>query len=395
MATRPQAIRFFQSRAERNPRDFISLTTLGQLHVLHARETMDTGEYDRAEAAFQRALRINPRHAAAHAGLASVVMARHRFAEALQLAGRALELDPRSQQAQLTIADALMELGRYDEARSKYEELGRRNSGPAVLARLARWEELCGRRDKAIKLLGEALDKHRKAGGAAADAAWYKLRIGEMYFDGGNLRRANDWFEAALKDVDGYVPALLALGKVRGAQGRFVEAIALYEQVIATHPDFDHLGELADVCDKAGQTERAESYRRRALAGADPASLPEWERRHLVLFYCNNDIRLAEALALAHRDLQERQDIHSNETLAWALYKNGRAAEAADAMKQAMKLGTQDAEMFYHAGLIEQALGNTEAARERLQKALRINPYFSFAGSDYARQVLREIDGLR
>ena len=41
---------------------------------------------------------------------------------------------------------------------------------------------------------------------------------------------------------------------------------------------------------------------------------------------------LSQAVALAEQDLDSRPDIHGYDTLAWALYRNGRFDEAAKAL---------------------------------------------------------------
>ena len=63
-------------------------------------------------------------------------------------------------------------------------------------------------------------------------------------------------------------------------------------------------------------------------------------------------------------------------------------AEAASAMKLAMREGTQDAQLFYHAGTIEHALGHAETARAQLTRALALNAYFHPAQPAIARATL-------
>jgi lipoprotein NlpI len=55
-----------------------------------------------------------------------------------------------------------------------------------------------------------------------------------------------------------------------------------------------------------------------------------------------------------------------------------------------MTLGTNDAMLFYHRGMIEQALGGPHrvAARIDLERALALNPYFSSDGARAARAAL-------
>jgi hypothetical protein len=61
--------------------------------------------------------------------------------------------------------------------------------------------------------------------------------------------------------------------------------------------------------------------------------------RDLALFYADHDIKLDEALALAHKEFEVRHDIYTWDALAWALYKNGKYQEASDAIDNALRPG--------------------------------------------------------
>ena len=60
-------------------------------------------------------------------------------------------------------------------------------------------------------------------------------------------------------------------------------------------------------------------------------------------------------------------------------------------MEQAFKLGTKDANLDYHAGLIQLRLGNKSKAKEHLAKALAHNPVFSLHAED-ARKALEALE---
>ena len=80
------------------------------------------------------------------------------------------------------------------------------------------------------------------------------------------------------------------------------------------------------------------------------------------VFYANDDRDVAKALDLAKQDSYSLPDIYGYDALAWALYKNKRFNEAAEAMTRAMALGTQDATLYAHAGLIEHERGHSAQA---------------------------------
>ena len=83
-----------------------------------------------------------------------------------------------------------------------------------------------------------------------------------------------------------------------------------------------------------------------------------------------------------------RSDIYTWDALAWALYKNGQFAEADEAMSHAMRLGTRDAMLFFHAGMISAKSGHDARAAQQLNEAIRINPHFHPLFSRVATQQL-------
>ena len=74
--------------------------------------------------------------------------------------------------------------------------------------------------------------------------------------------------------------------------------------------------------------------------------------------------------------------------LAWCLYKKGQPTEAKIAIDEALRLGTRDARLLYHASVIEQPLGNRRAAVEHLRLALKVNPSFDILQAETARRTL-------
>ncbi len=113
--------------------------------------------------------------------------------------------------------------------------------------------------------------------------------------------------------------------------------------------------------------------------------------RDLAMFYADHDLKLDEALTLAHKEFEVRHDIYTWDTLAWTLYKNGKYQEASDAMDHALRPGTRDALLFFHAGMIAGRLRQNAQARERLQTALDINPRFHVIYADVAAQQLKTL----
>ena len=109
--------------------------------------------------------------------------------------------------------------------------------------------------------------------------------------------------------------------------------------------------------------------------------------RTLSLYLADHGIDVARALALAESEIAVRRDVYGYDALAWALLANRRADEAAAAMDKALALGTRDARMLYHAGMIAAARGEGERARGLLDEAIALDSSFDPLAIARARET--------
>jgi Flp pilus assembly protein TadD len=107
------------------------------------------------------------------------------------------------------------------------------------------------------------------------------------------------------------------------------------------------------------------------------------------LFKVDHGIDLRRALADARTAQRERPTVFADDTLAWALVRNGRCREALPYSRRALRLGTRDASFFFHRGMIERCLGDIPEARRWFAQALEQNPHFSLLWARVARKELR------
>jgi tetratricopeptide (TPR) repeat protein len=251
---------------------------------------------------------------------------------------------------------------------------------------------LHGRTEEALRFWQQAAGVTLANAQSKEELAWYLIRLGDLYFNQGRLDEAGKHYTAALRLVDTYYLALAGLGKVRAAQGRFDEALDLYQRAVAIIPQPDILAALGDVYALTGQPEQAQlQYETVDYIGRLAQINRQVYNRQLANFYVDHDRRLAEALSLTVAELQARQDIYGYDAAAWALYKNGRYQEAQPMIEQALQLGTRDAKLYYHAGLIAQAQGRLAEAEWFLAEALAINPYFDLLQSRAAQATLKQL----
>jgi tetratricopeptide (TPR) repeat protein len=385
-------IRFFQARIQANPQDAVSYTLLAAQYVRQARETGDAASYQHAEVALHESIRLLPNYAVAKVSLASVYYAQHDFVPALDLAQQVYEKNSKNVDALTVIGDAQLALGNYQEADLAYQQLREQSNTPPVLARLAAFEELKGNPQQALDLMRRAASDALESGGTRESVAWYVLRVGDLYFNMGQAKQAGRYYEAALRIFDNYHLALAGLGKVNAAQRNYEKAIAYYQQAVNKVPQPDFLAALGDLYTLAGQHEKAEAqYRTVEYIGKLAELNKQIYNRQLANFYSDHDLHVKEALQLARAELQTRKDIYGYDAAAWAEYKNGNVAEAQRLIEKAMTMGTLDARLYFHAGMIALNLGEKAQAREYLERALGINPYFSISYAEEARETLASL----
>src|SRR5262249_26977982 len=110
--------------------------------------------------------------------------------------------------------------------------------------------------------------------------------------------------------------------------------------------------------------------------------------RQLALFYADHDLKPEQAYQNARHEYEARKDIYGADALAWTALKAGQLDEAESAIRDALRLGTRDARIFYHAGMIARARGDASGASDYLNRALKLNPEFDLLQAAAARQVL-------
>ena len=388
------AVRFLEDKIKGDPQDFIAHIKLANYYLQFLRESGNSAYLDLASRAGRASLEVLPAemNPGGLSALAQVEIASHDFAAARDHALLLTQMEPRKSYPYEILADALLELGQYDEAGTALRNLERFADSPGSQMRLARFAFLRGQTDIARKHLESALALISNNGASLRETlAWCQWQLGETAFSTGEYDSAERYYLDALNAFPNYSRALASLGRVRAARGDLPGAIARYQQAMQVYPDPAFAAALGDIFKLSGnEKEAADQYALVEQVARLSAANGSLYNRQLALFYADHDLNVGQAYEIAAREYEARKDIYGADVLAWTALKAGKIAEAQAAIKEALRLGTRDARLFYHAGMIARAAGDARSARDFINRALKLNPGFDPLQASIARKVIEE-----
>lgn len=352
-----------------------------------ARETGDFSFNAKAEAALTRSLAIDAENYDAIKLKATLLLTYHRFGEALDVARLARQMRPRDHAIYSALTDALVELGRYDEADRAAEMMMSLKPDSSGYARISYLSSLHGETEGAVRVMRAAVQASTPQD--SEGLAWCLVHLGDELMKTGKPREAEREYDVALAAFANYHLGLAAKARARIAAGDLQSAVEFYKKAQERVPSPDTAIALGDVYTRLGRSDEArkqydlvEFIEQSSAAGANTYS------RQLALFWANHDKNLDKALEVARSERALRADIYTCDVLAWCLFKTGNLIEAKTSINKALRLGTRDPLIHYHAGMIYEALGDSLNGRKHLRLALKINPTFDLLQAEVAKQTL-------
>jgi tetratricopeptide (TPR) repeat protein len=376
------------ARVDADPNDPATQRDLGLALLQRVRETADPSLYAPAEAALKRALKLSPDDVLVLVGLGGLQLGRHEFALALDTGESAVEAFPDYGPAHGVVVDALVELGRYDEATTEVKRMVKLSADLPSLARLSYVRELHGDLPGGLKAMQRAAGS---PGLAPENTAYVTALLGNLLVANGDPDGAKVAYENALALVPNHAPSIAGLGRLAVGRGDLADAATQFERAAAILPLPEYVIALGEV---------------RAAAGDIDAAKQSFElaRAEIALFQASGvtvDLELAQfeadhgdpaqALTLAEAAYGRTPTVRAADAVAWALHRLGRDGEAKPHADEAMRLGSRDPLLRYHAGAIAAALGDARTARRDLELALATDPGSSATGAAEARRLLAEL----
>jgi len=394
--TDEQTLRFLQNKIKEDPDDFIAQNKLAGWHLQRLRETGDLASLEFAiKAAHASLLTLPAEHnTGALALLAQAEFTAHDFTASRDHAERLVQLEPGKGYPFGILGDALLELGDYDGASTAFREFERSGGiqGLTLVAidqRMSRLAFLRGDVETAERRMRTALKAALSLPLPPRETvAWCRWQLGELAFAIGKYDIAEQHYRDALTTYPGYYRALASLGRVRSARNDLTDAIAQYEHAINIIPDPSFVAALGDLYKRAGRDRDADKQYKLFEA---IAKLSVYSRQQ-ALFYADHDVRLQEAYSIAAKEYAVRKDIYGADALAWTALKAGRLNEARTSIQDALRLGTPDARLLYHAGEIAKAAGDNLSAIDYFKRASALNQEFDVLLATLMRKSYLELD---
>ncbi|MCA1688092.1 MAG: tetratricopeptide repeat protein [Actinobacteria bacterium] len=325
------------------------------------RALLNLDRLEEAEASFIDALELDPEWVAPRMGLAMVALRRDEPFKIVHHLERAIEADPE-------YPEAYVELGRY------YGIMGE----PALAkATFERW----------TRRHPEDADMLINAGLTAFDAADYSQALG--FFEKAIEVSSNEEQKSGARTFRANTLDML---------GRYAEAVAAYEEVIAEAPDWWEAHANLGICHaRNGHPAEAEAAFRRGLE--DCPGSPEI-RDELAAHLLTERRDLDEALRLSEEAVAlGRDEIRHLHTLGEVRLSSGDEEGAAEAYRAMLALDPENPEAHLELGILHEGQGEMAKAEEHFVESLKSDPanpraLYSYASLYYAADDLETAEEL-
>ena len=373
------------------------MQALGVAYIRKATQVADPAFYDLAQRAFDRADAVTPDLDDTNLGRGLLALSRHDFSAALDLGVRVHARNPDNPDTLAVTVDAQVELGHYDDAAATLQELFDRHPGLPAYARLSYVRELHGDSVGARRAMRAA---DTAANGIAFDRATVATLLGDLELGRGNVRAAHAAYEKALRLEPELVLAEIGEARVDVARGRRADAIGRLRDLTRRLPVTSAVALLGDLQEQAGQrvaaTRSFDLVRTIGTLQQSSGQVTDLEMAVFEADHADDAASAARAVELARRAYDARPDnVFVNDTLGWSLYRSGDVAGALPYVDHALRLGTPDALLHFHAAVVFDAAGQTDRARAEIGAVVAGNPWFSARHHDQALALAQKLGVTR
>jgi tetratricopeptide (TPR) repeat protein len=363
-----------QKVLQKQPNRYQTYNDLALAYIRRARETGDSSYFEQARLAIASSLQIEPKNFEAQQAQVNLLLVQHQYRPALEQARALNQRMPDAVMIWGYIAEAEAALGDYEQAEEAAQWMMNLRPGnvPAYLtgADLRQdWGDIDGAEEYLSKALQQTPPFENE------ETAWIMTRMAKLLRQSGRSDTAETLLQKALKTFPDYYLSLEELAEIRLAQHLYPEAVDLMEKRNRNFPNASSQLLAARAYEGAGRSaDAAKMYAEFELEARSKISQPDNDDVELIAYYADYAHLPQEALRVARLEMEQSHNVWVLDAYAWALFANGRYAEAGEQMQKALAVGTRDSVLYYHAGAIEAAIGKKLEASRYLQQSLDFNP---------------------
>ena len=329
------AISVFNRAFTFDPNYALAYAGLGEAYWRKYESSKDTQWIDRAQAACEKALALNPNRAAGHTCLGTLHNGKGRYEEASAEFQRALESEPTSDEAYAGLGYAEEKLGRIEEAEKTYRR--------AVALRPHYWSNY--------------------------------NQLGHFYFNRARYAEAAEMFAQVVALAPDSFRGYGNLGGTYAQQGRYAEAIPTLERSVAIRPSATTYTNLGTAYFYRGRFSEAARTMEEAVELGE-TNYVYWGNLADAYYWAPKERDRAagayrKAIALARERLKvNARDVIILSDVAVYYAMLGEKAGAQEFLEQALRLASLDPDVQFRAALVHNQSGNVDQTLESLQKAV-------------------------
>ncbi len=404
-----EALRDAQEAVKVDPRSAEGHFLLGT--VYQAKRDLDA-----AAKSFAEVLKLNPRAASAQVQLAMIEMQRNSLPSATQLAEQAAAQQPGNLTAQLVLARSLLARGDLDRATVVTQRLldaapqaapVQNQAGVLALAKgdtagaRAAFEKALSLDDRLVEPLSalvalDVAEKKPDRGRARVNERLKKTPnsspllalAGRTFAATGDPAKGEEFLRRAIEVDPLNFEAYSWLGSLYMSERKLDQALVEFDKLAAQQPKAAGPATMAALVVQAQGKEDEARKRYEGIVGKDAHAAVA--SNNLAWMYASRGEQLDRALALAQAAVAEvPEHPEFNDTLAFVYLKKQLPSLAIPPLRLAVEKDPGNASFQYHLGQAYSQTGDKAAARQALERALKIKP--DFDGADDARRILKTL----
>jgi tetratricopeptide (TPR) repeat protein len=369
-----------RARAQAQPKGWLVLEKLANLHLRRARLSGSYDDYAAAQDALKQAFERAPEGTGPRLTRAALDFTLHRLdpIEAdLAIYDKNPIIDPgkRAHIAALR-GDVAFERGQYQQARELFDAALALDREPPLLAKLAHWHWRAGEFDEAERLYLEALGLMPEK--AIESRAWVHLQLGLMDLERGRYDDAFAHYRDGTQILGGWWLLDEHIAEIAALKGMDAFALELYDDIIARTGKGEFLDAKAGLLARAGDQAGAQAAIEQAakVFEAELLRFPEASYGHALDHYLEFGPP-ERALELATANHKLRPGVPAMISLAEARLGVDDVAGAREIIDQALATTWVSAELSWVASQIYARLGEAEQASKLRAEAEALHPGIS------------------